>query len=108
MENVWRPQDLHGLDHGAGEKGKAFCVIVVVAQRSTVERIPVEVRRVVNEIELHSSALSAADHGTEAVAVIERHGDAGDYFARIVEFGLLVTWEENRDLVTQRGKCRRQ
>src|SRR5450759_2776646 len=81
---------------------------MVVAQRCTVERIAVEERRVVNEIELHSGANAAVDDGTEAVAVIEGNGDAGNDDARVVELGLFVTREVDGNLMTQAGEGGRQ
>src|ERR1035441_3384068 len=81
---------------------------MVIAQRCTVERIAVEERRVVDEIELHSGAHPAVEDGTEAVAVIEGNGDAGNDDARVVELGLLITREEDGNLMAQAGDRGRQ
>ena len=108
VKHVGRAEDLGRFQHGAAEQREALGVVVIVAQRCTVERIAVEERRVVDEIELHSRAHAAVEHGTEAVAVIEGNGDAGDDLARIVELGLLVARKKDGDLVAQGGKRGRQ
>ena len=108
VKNVGHAEDLRGLQHGAAEQREALGIVVIVAQRRAVERIAVEVRRVVDEIELHSSAHAAVEHGTEAVTVIEGNGNAGDDLARIVELGLLVTRKIDGDLVAQMGERGRQ
>src|SRR5271167_4725113 len=104
VEHVGYAENLRGLQHGTAEKREALSVVVIVAQRRAVECVTVEVRRVVNEIELHSSADAAVEHGTKTVAVVERDGDAGDDLSRIIELGLLVAWKIDRDLVAQVGE----
>ena len=90
VKDIRRSQGLGGLQHGPAKQGKALGVIVIVAERGAVELIAIEERRVVDEIELHSGAEAAVEHRAETVTVIEGHGDAGDYLARVVELGLPV------------------
>ena len=54
VKNVGRAEDLRRFQHGAAKQGEALGVVVVVAQRSAVESVAVEERRIVDEIELHS------------------------------------------------------
>ncbi len=81
---------------------------MIVAQRCAVERVAVEERRVVDEIELHSGANAAVEDRTKTIAVVEGNGDAGDHDPGIVEFGLLVARQEDGDLMSQTGERGRQ
>src|SRR5271166_6535995 len=108
VKDVGHAEDLRGLQHRAREQREPLGVVVIVAQRCAIERVAVEVWRIVDEIELHSSAHAAIKHGTEAVTVIERNGDAGDDLAGIVELGLPVTRKVDGDLVAQAGESGRQ
>src|ERR1019366_4939364 len=59
------------------------------------------------EIELHSSAYAAIEHGTETVTVVEGNGYAGDDLARLIELGGPVTRQVDGDFVAelcQRGR----
>src|SRR5271157_5581570 len=108
VKDVWHTEDLRGLQHRTREQREPLGVVVIVAQRGAIERVAVEVRRIVDEIELHSRAHAAVEHGTEAVTVIERNRDAGDDLAGIVEPGLPVTRKKDSDLVAQVGESGRQ
>ena len=108
VKDVGSAQDLDRLQNGAREQREALGVVVIVAQRRTVKRVAIEERRVVDEIELHSSTQAAVEHRAEAVAVVEWHGDAGDNGARIVELGLPVAGKKDRDLVTEVSQRWRQ
>src|SRR5208283_4675678 len=108
MEDIGYAEDLRRLQYCAAEQGETLSIVVIVAQRSTVEGFAIEIRRVVNEIELHSSAYAAVEHRTEAVPVIEGDRDTGDDFARILEPGLFVTWKKDGDLMTQMSESERQ
>ena len=108
MQNVGRSEDLCGLQNGARKQSEALGVIVIVAQGGAVKSVAVEERRVVDEIELHSGALAAVEHGAEAVAIVEGHRDAGDNRSWIFELSLAVAGKKDRDLVTEIGQRRRQ
>ena len=86
MEQVRLSQDFGGLEHRPAEQGKSLRVVVVIAQRSSVERVAIEEWRVVDEVELHSVAHAAVEHRAEAIAIIEWHRDAADHLAWVVEF----------------------
>src|SRR5208282_1986064 len=105
VKHIGHTENLGGFQNGAAEQGEALSVVVIVAQRRTVERIAVEVRRVVNEIELHSSAHAAVEHRTKTITVVKGDGNAGDHLARVVELGLFVTGKIDSDLVAQVGEC---
>ncbi len=53
VKYVGRPQDLAAFNHRPREQGEALGIIVVVAQRRSVESLAVEERRVIDKIELH-------------------------------------------------------
>ena len=108
VKNVGNAEDLGGLQYGAREQREALGIVVIVAQRGAVESIAVEVRGIVDEIELHSSTHTAVDYGTEAIPVIEGNRNAGDDLARTIEPGLLVTRKKDGHLLSQVGECGRQ
>src|SRR5208283_3483826 len=108
MEDIGYAEDLRRLQYCAAEQGETLGIVVIVTQRSTVEGFAIEIRRVVNEIELHSRAYAAVKYRTEAVPVIEWDRDAGDDFARILQLGLFVTRKKDGDLVPQISERERQ
>ena len=81
---------------------------MIVAQWSTIQPFAVEEGRIVDEIELHSGAHTAVEHRAEAIAIVERHRNAGNDRARMVELGLPVTRKKDGNLEAQISERRRQ
>src|SRR6202040_837308 len=68
----------------------------------------VQKRRIIDKVELHSGALPAAHHRTEAVAVVEGNGDAANHLLGLLERGLTVEGHIHADLVSGAGQGPRQ
>ena len=108
MQHVGSTQNLGGLQHGAGKQRKAFGIIVIVAERSTIQTFAIEIRGIIDEIELHSGVNSAVEHGAKTIAIVEGHGDAGNDDARILQMGLPITGQKDSNPQAEMGQGRRQ
>ena len=60
--------------------------------------------RVVNEIELHPSALSAIQHRAEAVLIVERNGNTAQQHLGVGQLRLFIFREIDSDRVAEFGK----
>ena len=108
VKNLGHAKNFRSLQHGAGKQSKALGVVGIIAGGSPVKRIAIKKRGILDKVEIDSGALAAADHGTEAVAVIERYGDAFDHGPSILEQGLAVAGKIDAHLVSGRNQGPRQ
>src|SRR6185437_2404176 len=67
-----------GLNHRAAVQAEALRVIAVLAALRAIEPFAIEKLRAVEEIEAHTIAHTAIQHGHEPVVGMEWNGDAGD------------------------------
>ena len=94
-------QNFRGFEHGAGEQSEALGIVGIVAGRSAIEGIAIEVLRVLDEVESHAALAASAHDGGETVLVVEGDGDAANDRGGIGELGLAITRQVDADLMTQ-------
>ncbi len=108
VEDMRHAQNLGGFKHRPREQREALGVVRIVTGRASVERLPVEVWRIIHEIKSNSGAGARGHHRAEAILVIERDGDAADHRLRIGKFGLTIARNVHAHLVSQSRQGLRQ
>jgi hypothetical protein len=78
---------------------------VIIAERSSVERLAIEERRVVDEVKLHAVEYASVYDGAESILIVVRNRDASDEGLGIVQLGLAILGNEYSDLVSEFGEC---
>jgi hypothetical protein len=101
MKQIGLAEYLGGFQDGPAKKSKPFRVVVVVAQRSSVQGVTVEKWRVVDEVKLHAIPYAAVEHRAESVAIVERDRDAADHHLRVIELGQSIPGKVDRDFVSE-------
>src|SRR5471030_3248642 len=90
MEDIGDAKYFGGFQNGAAIECEALGIVIVVAERSAVERIAIIERRIIDKVELDTVLLAAIEYRTETLMVIERNGDAGNHGRWVLEMSLPV------------------
>ena len=98
------PKNLRGLEHGATEQRVALGVVGIISGGRAVERIAIEIWRILDKIRTHAALAGSRHDGSEAILVVERNRDAAHYRRRIGQLGLAVTRQIDADLMPERGQ----
>src|SRR5581483_4833272 len=108
MKDVWDAKHFRTLQNRAREERKALGIVGIIARRSSIESVAIEIRRVFDEIEPYTRMASICYDRTEPVAVIERNRDAAHHRLRVVQFSLSITWNIHTHLMSRCRQSSRQ
>src|SRR6266576_1895826 len=99
MKHLRHAKNLRGFNHRAGEHGKTLGVIGIIAHRSSIERLAIEVRGILHEV-VTNAAVSAPGHDTaKTILVVVGDGDTSHHSLRVSELCLAITWQIHADLM---------
>src|SRR5258708_40287709 len=94
-------QNFGGFEHRPRKQSEALGIVRIVAGWTSVERLPIKIRRIVHKIKSHPTAASRSHHRAEAILVVERDSNAAYHRLRISKFSLPIAWNIHAHLMSQ-------
>src|SRR5579872_87766 len=108
MKNLRYAKDFGSFQHRPREKGKALCVVGIVAGGSSIKSVAIEIRRIFNKIKADTALDTSGNDRRKAVFIIKWNGDAANDGSGIAEFSLAVARKVDADLVSKGGQSARE
>jgi len=101
MEDVGDAQDLCRFENRTRVQRETLGVVGIISRRRAVERLAVEERRIIDEVELHPGMLSPVHDRAEPILIVEGYGHAGQQRFGIFQPGLFVLRQVNGNRMAQ-------